>query len=119
MPQDSRETSSTPHAVGGSVAAVHVHPTWATYKWVALNLTAITAVEVWVYYVPTFAASRLFAPILLLMSAVKFAIVVLFYMHLRYDARVLRMLFAGPLFIASVTALALLLLFSKLVILIG
>ena len=120
MRRDLQETSSTPaHADGEPVADGLVHPTWTTYKWVALNLMAITAIEVWVYYVPRFAASRLFAPTLLLMSAVKFAIVVLFYMHLRYDARILRMLFTGPLFIATVTAVSLLLLFSKLVIRIG
>ena len=76
--------SADAHVAAGEV---HEHPTWATYKWVALILTVITIVEVWVYYIPAFVASRLFVPALLVMSAVKFAIVVLFYMHLRYDAR--------------------------------
>ena len=64
---------------------VHEHPTWKQYKWVALILTLITVVEVWIYYIPPFVASPLFVPVLLIMSAVKFAIVVLFYMHLKYD----------------------------------
>ena len=120
MLPDLQQTSSTPAQAGAEpIGENHVHPTWATYKWVALDLTAITAIEVWVYYVPRFAASALFAPTLLLLSAVKFAIVVLFYMHLRYDSRLFRMLFTGPLVIATVTATALLLLFSKLVLRFG
>ena len=101
------------HATMGEV---HEHPQWATYKWVALILTIITVMEVWVYYIPAFVASRLFVPTLLIMSAVKFAIVVLFYMHLRYDHRLFRALFTGPLIIAITTIVALMFLFAKLVI---
>lgn len=95
---------------------VHEHPTWGTYKWVALILTVITIVEVWVYYIPAFVASRMFIPVLLTMSAVKFAIVVLFYMHLKYDHKLFRALFTGPLIIAMTTIVALMFLFAKLVI---
>ena len=35
-------------------ATMHEHPTWKQYKWVALILTLITVVEVWVYYIPPF-----------------------------------------------------------------
>jgi cytochrome c oxidase subunit 4 len=80
---------------------------------VALVLTVITVVEVWVYYIPTFVASRLFVPALLIMSAVKFAIVVMFYMHLKYDHKLFRALFTGPLIIAIITILVLLLLFQQ------
>jgi cytochrome c oxidase subunit 4 len=90
------------------------HPTWSTYWKVALILTLITAVEVWVYYIPSFVASRGFVPTLLLLSAVKFAIVVLFYMHLRYDHRLFRAVFTGPLIIAMTTIVALLFLFGHL-----
>jgi cytochrome c oxidase subunit IV len=100
------------HAMG----EVHSHPTWGTYKWVALILTVITIVEVWVYYIPAFVASRLFVPSLLIMSAVKFLIVVLFYMHLKYDHKLFRALFTGPLIIAVLTIVALMFLFGKLVI---
>jgi cytochrome c oxidase subunit 4 len=95
---------------------VHEHPTWSTYKWVALILTLITIVEVWVYYIPAFVASRLFVPTLLIMSAVKFAIVVLFYMHLKYDHKLFKALFTGPLLIAMSTIIALLFLFGKLLV---
>jgi cytochrome c oxidase subunit 4 len=92
---------------------VHEHPTWKQYKWVALWLTLITVFEVWIYYTP-FKDSPLFAPVLLVMSAVKFTIVVMFYMHLKYDHKLFRVLFTGPLIIAGCTLLALLFLFFKL-----
>ena len=97
----------------------HAHPTWSTYWKVATILTLITAVEVWVYYIPSFVASRFFVPALLIMSAVKFAIVVLFYMHLKYDHRLFRAIFTGPLIIASLTIIILLFLFGKLAVRIG
>ena len=96
------------HAMG----EVHEHPTWKEYKWVALILTVITVIEVWVYYTP-FAKSALFVPVLLIMSAVKFAIVVLFYMHLKYDHKLFKALFTGPLMIAMATLISLLFLFGK------
>ena len=97
------------HAMG----EVHEHPTWREYKWVALILTLITVIEVWAYYIPAFVASSLFVPALLIMSAAKFAIVVLFYMHLKYDHKLFKALFTGPLIIAGSTMIALLFLFSK------
>ena len=96
------------HAMG----EVHEHPSWKQYKWVALILTLMTVVEVWVYYTPL-KQSVVFAPMLLIMSAIKFAIVVAFYMHLKYDHRLFRALFIGPLIIAMSTLVALLFLFSK------
>jgi cytochrome c oxidase subunit 4 len=93
-------------------AAEHEHPTWKQYRWVAIWLTAITGVEVWVYYTP-FKDSPLFAPTLLLMSAVKFIIVVMYYMHLKYDHWIFRRLFVGSLAIAICTLFALLFLFHK------
>jgi cytochrome c oxidase subunit 4 len=95
---------------------VHEHPTWKQYKWVAVILTVITLVEVWVYYIPAFVATPLFVPSLLIMSAVKFAIVVMYYMHLKYDHKLFRALFTGPLIIAILTLIVLLFLFGHLAI---
>ena len=99
---------------GHAMGEVHEHPTWKQYKWVALILTLITVVEVWAYYIPSFVASPAFVPVLLIMSAVKFFIVVAFYMHLRYDHKLFRALFTAPLIIAMTTIVALLFLFGKL-----
>jgi cytochrome c oxidase subunit IV len=100
-------------AEGHSMGEVHEHPTWKQYKWVALILTLITVVEVWAYYIPSFVHSSAFVPALLIMSAVKFGIVVAFYMHLKYDHKLFRALFIGPLIIAGGTLTALMFLFHK------
>ncbi|MDQ2666015.1 MAG: cytochrome C oxidase subunit IV family protein [Gemmatimonadota bacterium] len=89
------------------------HPTWSTYWKVAVILTLMTVVEVWIYYIPSFVASRAFVPVLLVMSAIKFFIVVAFYMHLRYDHKLFRVLFTGPLIIAMTTIVGLMFLFGK------
>ena len=79
----------------------------------ATILTLITVGEVRIYYIPSFVATSYFIPTLLILSALKFAIVVMYYMHLKYDARIYRALFGGPLLIAMLTISALLLLFGK------
>jgi cytochrome c oxidase subunit 4 len=113
MAHEQKEASHADHTTMGEV---HEHPTWKQYKWVALILTVITVIEVWVYYIPSFVESRLFIPSLLIMSAVKFAIVVMYYMHLKYDHKLFRALFTGPLIIAILTLIVLLFLFGHLVI---
>ena len=95
------------------------HPTARTYIIVGAFLTLITAVEVWVYYIPAFVASAAFVPSLLVMSAVKFATVVMVYMHLKYDHKLFRALFTGPFLIAFTTLFALMFLFGKLAIRLG
>jgi cytochrome c oxidase subunit 4 len=94
--------------------AEHSHPTGNQYLKIAIILTLITAVEVWAYYIPSLVASPLFNPALLIMSAIKFAIVVLFCMHLKFDHRLFRVVFTGSLIIAMCTIVALLFLFGKL-----
>jgi cytochrome c oxidase subunit 4 len=89
------------------------HPTWSTYWKVALILTVITIVEVAGTFVQPWYQSRLFAPSMLLLSAAKFAIVAMFYMHLKYDHRLFKALFTGPLLIAMTTIIALLFLFGQ------
>ena len=112
------EHGSDTHAPAAAAHAHHPeelpHPTWSTYWKVALILTIITAVEVSAYYIPAWATARIYAPSMLLLSACKFAIVVMFYMHLRYDHRLFRALFTGPLLIAMSTIVALLFLFGQL-----
>ncbi|MBL0938721.1 MAG: cytochrome C oxidase subunit IV family protein [Gemmatimonadaceae bacterium] len=95
------------------------HPTWSTYWKVALILTIITAVEVSAYYIPAWENSWIYVPSMLIMSAVKFVIVVLYYMHLKYDHKLFKALFTGPLIVASLTLIGLMFLFSKLVLRLG
>ena len=104
----------TPHSEVAPPAHEETHhPDWSVYWKVALVLTLITIGEVWMYYIPAVVASRAFVPGLLALSALKFGIVVMFYMHLKYDHKLFRALFTGPLIIAASTLLALLFLFSK------
>ena len=108
------------HALApGHGAPEEHHPGWSTYWKVALFLTIITVVEVWAYYIPALVESAIFVPALLIMSAVKFVTVVAFYMHLKYDHKLFRALFSGPLVIASLTLIGLLFLFSKLSVRLG
>ncbi|MEP6832806.1 MAG: cytochrome C oxidase subunit IV family protein [Gemmatimonas sp.] len=95
------------------------HPTWSTYWKVALVLTFITAVEVSAYYIPVWSKSWIYVPSMLAMSAVKFAIVGAYYMHLKYDHKVFRTLFTGPLLLAGLTLIGLMFLFAKLAIKLG
>ena len=115
-PKHEEHHANVDHAAMG---IEHEHPTWSTYWKVATILTLITVVEVWIYYVPAIVASRAFVPMLLIMSAVKFFIVVAFYMHLRYDHKLFRALFTGPLIIAAFTLIGLMFLFGKLSIGVG
>jgi cytochrome c oxidase subunit 4 len=74
------------------------HATVGTYVKVAVILTLITALEFGVIYIRRLAP--VVVPLLLVMSAAKFVLVVLFFMHLRYDHRALTGLFVGPLLVA-------------------
>ena len=97
----------------------HAHPTAGTYFIVGAVLTVITIVEVWAYYIPSLVASTFFVPMLLVLSAVKFATVVMFYMHLKYDHKLFRALFTGPFIVAALTLIGLMFLFGKLAIRLG
>lgn len=92
----------------------HGHPTTGVYLAVAAVLTVITLVEVGVFYVPAF--QPVLAPVLLVLSATKFALVVMFYMHLKSDHRLFTLVFSLPLLIALSVVVALLFLFGVLTI---
>ena len=114
MAHDTKHEEHHANVAHAAMGIEKEHPTWSTYWKVAVILTLITGAEVWVYYIPSIVASRAFVPMLLIMSAVKFFIVVAFYMHLRYDHKLFRALFTAPLIIAMTTIVALLFLFGKL-----
>lgn len=86
------------------------HATTGTYLAVAAVLTIITIVEVGVFYVPAF--KPVLAPVLLVLSAAKFSLVAMFYMHLKFDKPLFRVVFTLPLLLAVGVAIALLFLFG-------
>ena len=81
------------------------HASVATYVKVAVILTLVTAMEFCAIYIRQL--TPILIPLLVVMSAAKFALVVLFFMHLRYDSRVLSFIFTGSLTIAVGIALVL------------
>ena len=90
----------------------HPHPTAGVYIRVAVILTVLTVIEIGVFYVPAF--HPVLAPVLLSLSAIKFAIVVMFYMHLKMDSKFFTLLFGGPLLLAGAVMLGLMFLFGVL-----
>ena len=87
-----------PHAHGE-------HATIGTYVKVAIILTVVTALEFSAIYIR--ALTPILVPLLLVLSLGKFALVILFFMHLRYDTRALSALFVGPLVLATGIVIAL------------
>ena len=100
-----------------------VHATSAKYIQIAVVLFALTALEVLLYEacfghlkasMPSLSASLgpYFVQLLLILSAFKFWLVAMFYMHLKFDMKVLSWVFGFSLLIAAVVILALIALFT-------
>lgn len=72
---------------GGGVAEDHSHghPSESVYIRIAVILTAITTVEVAIYYIDWFHTSGALVPALVILSAIKFVTVIGYYMHLKTD----------------------------------
>ena len=121
-PQDAHGAHGAP---GHGPASAHSadahghHPTAGMYVMIGIILTVITAVEVSAYYIPAWETSAIYVPSMLLLSAIKFTIVVMFYMHLKYDHKLFRALFSGPFVIAFATMFGLMFLFGKLAVRLG
>jgi len=77
---------------GHPPVAAHAHPGPFEYIKVAFVLAAVTAAEVIVYYMS--GLKSVLVPVLVGMSALKFALVGLYFMHLKFDTRLFRRLFA-------------------------
>ena len=86
------------------------HPGPKTYAKIAGLLCLITALEFGAFYTP-FLQSVL-VPLLVLMSAIKFALVTMFYMHLRFDHRAFTFVLLGGLVIGFGVFLTLLSLYT-------
>lgn len=81
------------------------HPTAKQYVLIGIILTLITMLEVAVFYVE--ALRSVFAVIFLGLSAVKFAIVAFYYMHLKFDHTLFSAFFFVGLFLAGSIVMAL------------
>jgi len=76
-------------------AGKQAHPGPVEYIKIGSILAVITAVEVGIYYVE--AIEDALVPILIALSALKFSLVVMWFMHLKFDSRVFSWLLAGGL----------------------
>lgn len=86
------------------------HPTISVYFAIAFTLVILTALEVGVYYVESIRAYLV--PILIVLMIIKFALVAMYYMHLKQDAKLFMGLFIFPILIAIGIILALIALFG-------
>lgn len=90
----------------------HAHPGPAEYIKVAVILGIVTALEVSVIYVDSL--RPFWAPLLLSMMALKFALVGLWFMHLKFDSRLFRRLFISGIILAMTVYAVVLLTFGLL-----
>ena len=81
------------------------HASIGTYVKVAAILCVVTALEFAVIYIRRL--TPILIPLLITLSMGKFALVVMYFMHLRYDAKPLTLLFVAPLLLAVGLAIAL------------
>ena len=75
------------------------HPTPRQYVQIALLLAVLTAIEVGLFYAEP-AVGKLVTPALLILALLKFLLVVGYYMHLKYEKRMLTRLFAAGFVLA-------------------
>jgi caa(3)-type oxidase subunit IV len=109
------------HAPGDATAAIapeHHFPEKAgEYVRIGVILVVLTALEVGAYEVAhrahgTALGAAWFVPTILVLSALKFALVALYYMHLKWDGRLLKGVFTFSLFVAAIVILALMVLMA-------
>lgn len=86
------------------------HASTGTYWLIALILAIITLLEVAVFYVPLL--HSVIVPLLLVLSVAKFALVAMFFMHLKFDKPVLTTVFAVGLIVATSIVVVMMLLFG-------
>jgi len=93
----------------------HAHPIHGTRQYwiIGIILTLITAVEIGAYYLEETLGSAV-VPVILLLSAAKFILVVMFFMHLKYDSKIFTGIFVFPMALAALVISALIILYHVL-----
>jgi cytochrome c oxidase subunit 4 len=76
----------------------HAHPSQGMYIKIALFLAVITGIEVLIYYIE--ALEGVLVPTLIALSAVKFVTVVGYFMHLKFDNRMLAFIFTAAMLVS-------------------
>jgi cytochrome c oxidase subunit 4 len=109
--QSVRETAAETEspAVAEEPELAH-HPGPKQYVMVAILLAIATALEVGLYYLDM--PHALFVAMLLFFAMVKFSLVVLWFMHLRFDSPIFRQLFVAGLMLAVTVYVIVLVIFG-------
>lgn len=81
-----------------------VHPTLADYVRVAGALAVVTSLEVAIYYLEPLRG--VLVELFLALSSIKFMLVVMWYMHLRFDSPIFSFLFAFGVAVAIAVFIA-------------
>lgn len=109
------------HAPAHAADAAHDHPgSTGLYVKIGVVLFILTALEVGSYELAhadtatslTTAMAAVLVPVLLVLSAAKFALVAMFYMHLKTDRHILTGVFLFSLIIAAIVIVALMVLMA-------
>lgn len=95
-------------------SAEHAHPGPAEYIKIAVILAVATLLEVALYYLE-FLPDGLIVGLLMFFMVVKFALVVLWFMHLRFDSILFRRLFVTGIVLAIAVYTVVLLTFGVLI----
>lgn len=98
------------HPESAGLAAEHPHPGPRVYVKVAAVLALVTAVEVAIYYLDM--PDGLLIGLLMFFSTMKFALVALYFMHLKFDSRLFQRLFLAGLTLALTVYVIVLLTFG-------
>lgn len=104
-PVDHLATESM-HSAGHATGVEHGHPNALRYVQIAVVLSVLTLVEIGVYYLKAW--HSYLTAILVVLSAVKFILVVAFYMHLKFDNKLFTYLFVLGLTIGASLIMAML-----------
>jgi caa(3)-type oxidase subunit IV len=94
------QSTQTPEHEGEEA---HSHPSPGDYVMIAVILAVLTALEVGLYWAGEAGTPPVATvPALVFLTVLKFALVAMWFMHLRFDRRVFSRLFVGGLILALI-----------------
>jgi heme/copper-type cytochrome/quinol oxidase subunit 4 len=111
MSEETERREFEPHGEGHLPAEDQAHPGPREYVMIAIILAVVTGLEVALFYVDFLPSTAVVTALLLLMT-IKFALVVLWFMHLRFDPPVFKRLFVTGLALALSVFLVVMLTFG-------
>lgn len=98
------------HPTGPAAPHAVPHVGWKKYVVVGVILSVVTALEVAAVETELF-PDNIVIPMLVVLTAAKFFLVVLYYMHLKMDHAIFGRVFWGPMLLSVVVVVALIVLF--------